>query len=365
MIESEQAGGYRIIGGRPGCGLVLLCDHASNTLPEDYGTLGLRASEFERHIAYDIGAAAITERLAAILDAPAVLSRVSRLLIDPNRGEDDPTLIMRLSDGAVIPGNHNLSATERTQRIERYYRPYHQAVSRVISTCRSTNRPPVIFSVHSMTHAWKGVHRPWQVSILSGPDRRLAEVLLSGFRTDARLLVGDNVPYQGSLEGDTLYQHAMPHGLLNAVIEYRQDLVADAQGQAQWAETTAAILQTILQRYQVAHPFSTPEIVMTKPAPDPKTQLELEAAAYRRLVAHLQTRADVQNIDLMNLAGFCRNCLANWYQDAATAKGLEISKEAAREQVYGMPYKEWQAKHQKDATPQQKAAFDASNPHKH
>ena len=92
---------------------------------------------------------------------------------------------------------------------------------------------------------------------------------------------------------------------------------------------------------------------------------ELEAAAFRRLVQHLRERTDVQNIDLMNLAGFCRNCLANWYQEAANAKGIDLSKDGAREVIYGMPYKEWQAKHQKEATAEQKAAFAQSKPHQH
>ena len=98
---------------------------------------------------------------------------------------------------------------------------------------------------------------------------------------------------------------------------------------------------------------------------DDKTRTELEAAAFRRLVEHLRARTDVQNIDLMNLAGFCRNCLSNWYQEAAGTKGLELGKDAAREIVYGMPYKEWQAKHQTEATAEQKAAFQKAEPHKH
>ena len=96
---------------------------------------------------------------------------------------------------------------------------------------------------------------------------------------------------------------------------------------------------------------------------DQSLQSELEAAAFRRLVEHLRARSDVQNIDLMNLAGFCRNCLANWYQEAAGAKGLELSKDGAREVIYGMPYKEWQAKYQKEASAEQKAAFAKSDPH--
>jgi hypothetical protein len=98
---------------------------------------------------------------------------------------------------------------------------------------------------------------------------------------------------------------------------------------------------------------------------DDKTRTELEAAAFRKLVQHLRQRTDVQNIDLMNLAGFCRNCLANWYQEAANARGLSLGKDEARETIYGMPYREWQAKYQKEATPAQVAAFEKSKPHGH
>ena len=96
---------------------------------------------------------------------------------------------------------------------------------------------------------------------------------------------------------------------------------------------------------------------------DDATRTELEAAAFRRLVAHLRERTDVQNIDLMNLSGFCRNCLSNWYQEAANEKGIEMDKPAAREIVYGMPYDEWKSKHQTEATEAQRAAFEASHKH--
>jgi hypothetical protein len=98
---------------------------------------------------------------------------------------------------------------------------------------------------------------------------------------------------------------------------------------------------------------------------DDKTRTELEAAVYRRLVEHLRKRTDVQNIDLMNLAGFCRNCLSNWLKDAADEKGLPMTKEQSREIVYGEPYDQWRAKHQKEASAEQKAAFEKSHPHRH
>lgn len=104
---------------------------------------------------------------------------------------------------------------------------------------------------------------------------------------------------------------------------------------------------------------------MTKPFIDPKVQTELEAAAFRRLVEHLRGRNDVQNIDMMTLAGFCRNCLANWYQEAANARDIGLDKATAREIVYGMPYTEWQAKNQREATPEQKAAYEAAKPKDH
>src|SRR6476660_4977903 len=121
-----------LLEGDPGCGFFILCDHASNALPAGYGSLGVPAAELERHIAYDIGAATVARTLAVRLGAPAVLAPFSRLLIDPNRGLDDPTLIMTLSDGAVVPGNVGLDAAERARRVARYYRPYHDSVAGAI-----------------------------------------------------------------------------------------------------------------------------------------------------------------------------------------------------------------------------------------
>jgi hypothetical protein len=103
----------------------------------------------------------------------------------------------------------------------------------------------------------------------------------------------------------------------------------------------------------------------TKPAIDPNVQVELESAAFRALVEHLRKRTDVQNIDMMNLAGFCRNCLANWYMEAANGRDISIDKDQAREIVYGMPYKDWQAEHQREATAEQKAAYEKAKPHGH
>lgn len=234
------------IAGSLASGLVLLCDHARNALPEGYGTLGLPPAELERHIGYDIGAAGVTERLAAALGVPAVLTRFSRLLIDCNRGEDDPTLIMRLSDGAVIPGNRTLDPAERDKRITRFYRPYHGAVAEVIDLALAHAVVPVLLSVHSFTPTWRGTARPWHAAVLWDKDPRFAHALLDALRAEPALVVGDNEPYTGRLKGDCLWRHGTSRGLPHALLEIRQDLIATEDGQAAWAERLAGALRRIL-----------------------------------------------------------------------------------------------------------------------
>lgn len=234
---------FRTIEGDAACGILLVCDHAENRLPAEYGNLGLPASEFSRHIAYDPGAAAVTEVIAAQLGAPAVLSTFSRLLIDPNRGEDDPTLIMRLSDGAVVPGNTNTDAAERARRIASFHAPYHAAIDEAIRSALEAGRPPIILSVHSFTPVWRGVPRPWHAGVLWDKDPRFAVPLIEELRKDERLIVGDNEPYAGALRNDTMYRHATSAGLAHALIEVRQDLISDEGGVEEWATRLASIVR--------------------------------------------------------------------------------------------------------------------------
>jgi predicted N-formylglutamate amidohydrolase len=245
-IAAETAESYEVLAGNASRGLVILCDHATNELPEAYGTLGLSAGELQRHIAWDIGAAAVTRHLSRLLGAPAVLTRWSRLLIDPNRGEDDPTLIMRLSDGAIIPGNRHLDAAERERRIARFYRPYHTAIRRVIARATETGRVPALLGMHSFTDVWKGTPRPWHAGVLWERDERIAVPLLAALRAEGDLIVGDNEPYPGQYEGDTLWQHGTLTGLPFCSLEIRQDLIATEAGQRAWAERVARVLSPIV-----------------------------------------------------------------------------------------------------------------------
>ena len=191
-IQRGQNNSFGVIEGDFASGLVIISDHARNTIPAPYHNLGLPDSEFERHIAYDIGAEALTFGLAKALNAPAVYSKFSRLLIDPNRGLDDPTLIMKISDGALVPGNVDIDARERQNRIDHYYQPYHDAIANLIDTAIAQGYPPKVFSIHSFTPFWKGVARPWHVGILWEHDDRFARPLINGLAADKFLTVGEN-----------------------------------------------------------------------------------------------------------------------------------------------------------------------------
>lgn len=243
-------------------GLVLLGDHARNSLPAAYGRLGLPDSVFARHIAYDIGIESLTRGLSARLGAPAVLCGFSRLLIDPNRGEDDPTLIMKLSDGAIIPANHPLGEAEAKARIDSFHRPYHDAVATLIADAtRALGRPPLVVSLHSYTPAWKGVPRPWQAGILWDNDPRAALRMIAELERPGDIVVGNNEPYDGALKGDTMYRHCMISGIAHALVEVRQDLIDHDAGVASWVDRLAPVLAAInaepeMHEYRI-HPSRT------------------------------------------------------------------------------------------------------------
>jgi predicted N-formylglutamate amidohydrolase len=242
MPAADSFPAFTLVDGDPASGLLLVCDHAENRLPPAYGDLGLPAAEFQRHIAYDPGAAELTRAIAARLGAPAVLSTFSRLLIDANRGEDDPTLIMRLSDGAVVPGNAHVDAAERARRIASLHAPYHAAITAAIDRAMASGVVPAIFSVHSFTPVWRGVRRPWHAGVLWDIDPRFAVPLIAALRRDAALVVGNNEPYAGALANDTMNRHATRRGLAHALIEVRQDLIANVAGQAAWTERLAPMV---------------------------------------------------------------------------------------------------------------------------
>ena len=225
--------------------ILVLCDHATNHVPENVsgGDLGLSEAEMGRHIAYDIGARGVSVRLSELVDAPAVLTRFSRLVIDPNRGEDDLTLVMRLYDGTIVPANRHVDAAEVERRLNLFHRPYHAAVNAQIDAMTASGRRPVLVAVHSFTPQLQGrAPRPWQVGVLWHHDGRLAQPLLARLRAEPGLCVGENQPYSGQLEGDTLSRHGTRRGLPHVLIELRHDVIRDPEGQHAWAARLAPML---------------------------------------------------------------------------------------------------------------------------
>ncbi len=224
-------------------GLVLVCDHASNIVPPGVTPLGISDADMNRHIAWDVGADSVTRQLAEALGARAVLSRFSRLVIDPNRGEDDPTLVMRLYDGTIVPGNRHVDAEEVERRKALCYRPYHAALEDLAARVADT----VIVSVHSFTPQLAGrPPRPWQIGILYASDARLSRPLIDRLSTAPDLCVGENEPYAGHLPGDAISRHALAHGRHNTLIELRNDLIRTEAQQRAWADRLAPVLKTAL-----------------------------------------------------------------------------------------------------------------------
>ena len=241
---------YQIEGeDRPGR-WVVTCDHASNRVPETVagGDLGLPPEDMARHIAYDIGAAGLARALGAALDSPVILSDFSRLVIDPNRGEDDPTLCMKIYDGSIIPANRYADAAEVERRLALFHRPYHDALAGLLAR----RADPAILAIHSFTPQLKGrAPRPWHVGVLYAGDKRLAYPLLAQLRAAGDICVGDNEPYSVHLPGDALDRHWVQPGLPHVLIELRNDLITSPQQQRDWGNRLAPMLDAARKNAEV------------------------------------------------------------------------------------------------------------------
>lgn len=242
---------------------LITCDHATNFVPPfvNGGDLGLPGADMARHIAYDPGAYGVAVALGAALGAPVVASNFSRLVIDPNRGEDDPTLLMKLYDGTIIPANRHADAAELDARLERCYRPYHAELAALAS--RRADR--IIVSVHSFTRQLRGrPPRPWEIGILYPDHETLSPALIQELAAQrvptgdpagdpagdlaGNLTVGDNEPYTGYLPGDAIDTHATAHGRPNTLIELRNDLIETEAQQQSWAALLATLLPRAAER---------------------------------------------------------------------------------------------------------------------
>lgn len=222
---------------------VILCDHAGMRVPRSLNGLGLHAEQLQRHIGWDIGAAALGLHLAENLQATLVMQPYSRLVIDCNRPPDSAESILSCSDEVPIPGNHQLSADDVALRVDEIFTPYHAQIRHILDRRLQRGQATVLLSLHSFTPVYQGVQRPWHIGLLYNRDERLARALETALQTEPGLQIGDNEPY--SVGDDTDYSipaYGERRGLPHVGIEIRQDLIADAAGQAQWASRLTRLL---------------------------------------------------------------------------------------------------------------------------
>ncbi len=237
MLEDNTAGRSPFL---------LTSDHYGRIVPRALGDLGLPASEFERHIAWDVGIAGVADTLSKQLDAHLIAQRYSRLVIDCNRPPEAPSSIPRTSEATAIPGNEAISQAAAGARRQAVFDPYHRRIDEVIDRRLRDGVPTILVSLHSFTPVYAGVARPWHIGTLYHRDTRLPPLLLKHLRAEPGLVVGDNEPYAVSDDTDyTIPVHGEKRGLMNTGIEIRQDLIADQPGQQQWADRLARIFGEI------------------------------------------------------------------------------------------------------------------------
>jgi len=247
LLHPEDPPPFELVNEDGKAPLILFSDHAGRALPRRLDALGLAPDAFQRHIAWDIGIAELGRDLSTRLDAPLLLAGYSRLVIDCNRHLNDPTSIPQISDGIEVPGNRRLTPDDRRQRVTEIFEPYHAALSGLIDKRLSGDRAPVILSLHSFTPVMNGFQRPWQIGILWNEDGRLPVPLMRRFAAEPGVTVGDNEPYSGrDGHGYSMKVHAEAMGLAHALIEIRQDLIADAKGAANWAQVLYRVCTDVL-----------------------------------------------------------------------------------------------------------------------
>ena len=225
---------------------LLICDHAGREIPESLGDLGLPREAFGLHIAWDIGAAAVTRGLAHALQARFVLQRYSRLVIDCNRDPKTAGAIPEVSDGIAIPGNQGLDAAAKKARIAAIHAPYHAAIAAEIDGRQAAGLPTILVFVHSFTPRMGGVDRPWRFGVVREPGSRFSRAVLDQLRATGGFEVGDNLPYGMDGLDFSAPTHAMARGLDYLELEMRQDTVAEERGQA---ETISLIHDVLLKAY--------------------------------------------------------------------------------------------------------------------
>lgn len=233
---------------------VILCDHATNRIPKEFSSLGFDAAQLDTHIAWDPGALAVARRLSTALDAPLIWPDASRILIDCNRTPDAASLIVIETEKGPVAANRDLSQDDRARRLDQIHLPYHAAIDTCLKRRKAAGLKTAVVAIHSFTPIFFGRRRPWQIGIVFGNDRRLADLLIQKLEADPKLTVGINEPYSPA---DNVYytveRHSAPGHLPAAMIEIRNDEIADEAGQRRWAEYLTGILIAAERQLAGAH----------------------------------------------------------------------------------------------------------------
>jgi predicted N-formylglutamate amidohydrolase len=249
LLQADDPSPVRVLREAAASAFFLTADHAGRAIPRRLGRLGVAAGELDRHIAWDIGIAGVTERLSEALNATAVLQTYSRLVIDCNRDPAVASSMPEISELTAIPGNVGLSDADRAARIAEIFEPYHARIRALLDARRAAGRRTIYVAMHSFTPTFKGESRAMQVGMLYNRDVRLAVIMLELLRAEGDLTVGDNAPYAVSDVTDYgVPVHAEPRGLAHVEIEIRQDLIADEAGQVAWAARFARLLRDAVAR---------------------------------------------------------------------------------------------------------------------
>ena len=241
---------FSVLRPRATSAVLLVCDHASNRVPQELGGMGLKQDQLGQHIGWDIGAAEVTRELSGLLRSTAVMSGVSRLVIDCNRPLDDSTSIPAESDGVIVPANQRVASEEKQRRAATWFHPYHRAIQTHLERLERTHRVATLISVHSFTPVMNGCQRPWPVGVLWDRDSRLAPPVIEALARRG-YLVGDNEPYSGRGGAFTTDTHAADHGRPHITFEIRQDLIAESSGALAWGRLLAEVLLPELKRAEL------------------------------------------------------------------------------------------------------------------
>lgn len=248
LLSASEPRPFRVINHLSEAPILLNCEHASCRFPASLGDMGLDPFARRCHLAVDIGAGRVTEKLAEGLGVTAVLANFSRLIVDCNRQLLDPTAFLEYGDGIIVPGNRNLHQDEKDRRAEAIYWPYHKAVDEQIKRLSTIGPAPAFIAIHSFTPVLNGESRAWQIGVLWDKDEEMRDIFLEGFRS-ADYRVGSNEPYSGKAPMDfTIDHHAEAIGLPHVGIEIRQDLIDDEAGVTEIASLMHEIIKSIPKR---------------------------------------------------------------------------------------------------------------------